>query len=97
MSFLWLPLPRPNSHVKNNSASTVHVTAFWREKSLDLGALAPGAATVFKVRDEAAMTIAVTFSDGRRETSDAIYFTSSTTHVFQIENDSITTEFDMRS
>src|SRR5690606_993050 len=49
----------PTVVVKNESDSSVEVTAFWRETSRELGRVEAGSERRTRVRDEAAMTFRV--------------------------------------
>jgi hypothetical protein len=69
----------PKFIVKNQANVPVKVTAYWKEKSKDLGELSPGAIIEFEVTDEAAMAFKVIYPNGAvAASSPAIYFTSGT-------------------
>lgn len=72
--------------VKNTSEQPVHVVASWREQEMSLGELKPDSQLSFSVKDEAAMTFAVTLNDGRVIETQGVYFTNGTTIVVEINH-----------
>ena len=69
----------PKFIVKNETSSSVQVSAYWREESRDLGQLSAGSVLEFEVNDEAAMEFKATFpNDKVLSSSPAVYFTSGT-------------------
>lgn len=69
-------LTTPTFSVSNSSASPVSVIAFWRDKSKDLGLIAPGEVIEFEVNDEAAIKFKAKYSSGKEVISEEMYFSS---------------------
>lgn len=66
----------PTFSVSNFSDAPIQVTAYWREKSRDLGEIAPGQKVEFEVNDEATISFKAKYPNGKELKSREIYFTS---------------------
>ena len=68
-------LKDPSFEVVNRSQHVVNVSAYWRNRSKELGLIHPSSSYKFSVSDEAAMKFKARYPDGRDITSEEIYFT----------------------
>lgn len=86
---LQLYVTTPKFRIENISTDTVQVTAYWRDKSKEIGELKTGSIVMFEINDEAAMSFEVVYPDGTVKNTTAVYFTSGTTVYVQINSKGI--------
>ena len=71
-------LNRPSSsvfHIRNSDTNPVKVTAHWRERTHELGVIAPGGIADFTVKGEAGMSFDVVRANGTAVRTGETYFT----------------------
>ncbi len=66
----------PTFSVNNLSGEPIQVTAYWREKSRNLGEISPGQKVEFEVNDEATISFKAKYLNGKELKSREIYFTT---------------------
>ncbi len=87
-------LKDPQFEVVNQSQQVVNVSAYWRNKSRELGPIQPSATYVFGLNDEAAMKFTGRFPGGREINSEENYFTGGTGVVATITDKDIEVKYD---
>jgi len=87
-------LKDPQFEIINQSQQVVYVSAYWRDKSKELGPIQPSTTYVFSVSDEAAMKFTGRYPDGREIHSEEIYFTGGTGVVATITETGIKLKYD---
>ncbi len=97
LALLVLFLPsvfNPAFVVNNTTRQPVHVVAEWRDQRRDIGQIDARSSRSFHVGDEAAMVFLVTYADGRRAVSEAIYFSNGLEIVATISEEQVSVGYD---